>query len=132
MRAAILQGDTVINIIEVQSLAAHPGAIAALNGAIGDKWDGVRFIKPAAPKPVVPESVPALNAELTLIDAGLMEAVDAYFDSLTGTEGARARAFRNRALNWRRDDPWVESIRSRLGMTHQQIDALFIDAAGRG
>lgn len=46
MRAAVIEGGKVANIIEVASLATFPNLIDAAGGAIGDLWDGVKFSKP--------------------------------------------------------------------------------------
>lgn len=46
MKAAILQGGRVINIIEVDSLDVLPGLLDAGDCSIGDVWDGSRFVSP--------------------------------------------------------------------------------------
>lgn len=53
MRAAILDdAGTVLNLIEVESLDVLPGLIDGTGAAIGDKWDGARFVQPTpAPTP---------------------------------------------------------------------------------
>lgn len=132
MQAAIIEQGVVARIIEVESLEFQPGLVDATGAAVGDRWDGWQFIKPAPPPQAVPEQVPMLNAHLTLIDAGLFDQVDAYYAALTGTDGVKDRAYWLRALTMRRDDPRVEAMRVKLGKSHAEIDALFIDAAGRG
>lgn len=132
MRAAIIQNGVVTNIIEVESLSQFPGLVEATGAAIGDLWNGSTFAKPVPSAPIVPEWVPMLDAHLTLIDAGLYDQVDAYFAGLTGTQGAKDRAFWLRAQKVRRDDPRVEAMRVQLQKTHAEIDALFIDAGARG
>lgn len=83
----------------------------------------------AAAVPVVPASVPMLNARLALIAAGHMAAVKAFVDAMTGTEGDQARAYLEYAQNVRRDHWLVEGIRQVLELTAADIDALFITAA---
>lgn len=51
MRAALIQGGIVANIIEVESLD-YPGLIEAGNGKIGDSWDGSVFTTPVAVEPI--------------------------------------------------------------------------------
>lgn len=46
MKAAILQGGRVINIIEVDSLDVFPDLLDAGDCAIGDVWNGSRFVTP--------------------------------------------------------------------------------------
>lgn len=46
IKAAILDAQNkVIDMILLDSLAQYPGAIDALDGAIGDTWDGTVFVK---------------------------------------------------------------------------------------
>ena len=52
INAAILDANSVvINIIVLESLADHPGAIDATGAVIGSTWDGTQFIAPAPPEP---------------------------------------------------------------------------------
>ncbi|CUI04669.1 hypothetical protein BN2497_4115 [Janthinobacterium sp. CG23_2] len=83
----------------------------------------------AAAVPVVPASVPMLNARLALIAAGHMTAVKAYVDTMPGAGGEQARAYLEYAQTVRRDHPLVEGIRQVLQLTPAEIDALFITAA---
>lgn len=81
---------------------------------------------PPAPPVAVPEQVPMLDAHLVLIDAGYMPAIDEYLDSLTGINGAKARAYFRVAQTVRRDHELVEVLRQVLSLTHAQIDELFV------
>jgi hypothetical protein len=81
----------------------------------------------AARAPVVPQSVPMLNAHLVLIESGAMAAVRAYLDGLAGMEGEQARVYFDKALTMKRNHPLVLSIPESL-MTEAQKDALFIAA----
>lgn len=83
----------------------------------------------AAAVPVVPESVPMLNARLALIAAGHMVKVKAYVDGTPGTDGELARTYLEYAQNVRRDHWLVEGIRQVLDLTPADIDQLFITAA---
>ncbi|NHZ62605.1 hypothetical protein F1735_09835 [Massilia sp. CCM 8694] len=83
----------------------------------------------AAAVPVVPVSVPMLNARLALIAAGHMAAVKAFVDEMPGADGDQARTYLEYAQNVRRDHWLVEGIRQMLKLTPADIDALFITAA---
>lgn len=83
----------------------------------------------AAALPVVPPSVPMLNARLALIAAGHMAAVKTFVDAMAGADGEQARAYLEYAHNVRRDHWLVEGIRQVLGLTMADIDALFIASA---
>ncbi|MCY0910829.1 hypothetical protein [Massilia antarctica] len=82
----------------------------------------------AAAVPVVPASVPMLNARLALIAAGHMAAVKTYVDTMPGAGGEQARAYLEYAQTVRRDHPLVEGIRQVLQLTPADIDTLFITA----
>ena len=83
----------------------------------------------AAAIPVVPQSVPMLNAHLALIAAGWMTSIKAYLDALTGPAGDAARAYFTLAQTMRRDHDLVLSIPAALGKTEAEVDDLFIQAA---
>ncbi|HEX8610130.1 MAG TPA: hypothetical protein VF800_02485 [Telluria sp.] len=83
----------------------------------------------AAAVPVVPASVPMLNARLALIAAGHMAAVKVFVDAMPGVDGEQARAYLEYAQNVRRDHWLVEGIRQVLGLGPADIDELFITAA---
>ena len=52
INAAILDANSVvINIIVLENLADHPGAIDATGAVIGATWDGTQFIAPPPPEP---------------------------------------------------------------------------------
>lgn len=85
-------------------------------------WDGAQWVVSAIPSP---DSVPALAFELVLIQAGMIDAVLAY----VATQSAVVQAHWRRQTNWRRDSQLIESARVALGLTVEQVDALFAAAA---
>lgn len=85
-------------------------------------WDGAQWVVSAIPPP---DSVPALAFELVLIQAGMIDAVLAY----VGTQSAIVQAYWRRHTNWRRDSELIEAARVALGLTVEQVDALFAAAA---
>lgn len=80
---------------------------------------------------VVPitEQVTRLQARLALIDAGLWDAVTAYFADPARTPAELA--FWEDAQTWYRNDPVIAAAGTALGLTPEQIDTLFIDAKTR-
>jgi len=86
-------------------------------------WQQTWFVIPAPP-PSVPEEVDALALELVLIAAGMNTAVDAYVETLAPAAKARWR----RRPTMRRDAEDIEAGRVVLGLSHAQVDALFIAA----
>jgi hypothetical protein len=129
MRAAVIEGGIVANIIEVESLDVFPNLIDAADGAIGDLWDGATFIKPPVVIPV-PSVVTMRQARIALLGAGLLAQVQTSVDGMTGAEGEAARIEWEYAADLKRDHGLVVALAAALGLTETQIDELFIAAAG--
>ncbi len=90
-----------------------------------DKWTNGAWVVVA----IVPESVPKLNARLTLIDAGYWDEVVAFVTA----QGAIALAYLQDAQTMRRDNPLVNAwakTRS-VPISDAALDGLFIAAAAR-
>lgn len=115
---------------------SHRSAHFAISDAQAVNWPSLRmnearnaleFAPTAAPVATVPQSVPALDARLTLIDAGKMAAVKAYIAGIPGIDGERASEYFERAKTWRRDHDLVVGIPDSI-LTDAQKDELFIVA----
>lgn len=128
MRAAIVSGGVVRNVIEVTSLSFLPGLVEITDGfGIGDLWDGVKFSKPPAPDPVpvIPASITMRQARLALLDAGLLDDV----------ETAMQAAPRADQITWEfasaveRASPLVQNMAAALSLSEADLDQLFITAA---
>lgn len=81
--------------------------------------------------PVVPEAITMRQARLALFAAGLLDSVDAAISSLPSPQREAARIEWEYATEVRRDSPTMALIGAALGLTAEEIDALFVDAAGR-
>ena len=81
--------------------------------------------------PVVPEAITMRQARLALLAADLLDSVDAAISSLPSPQREAARIEWEYATEVRRDSPTMALIGAALGLTEEQIDALFIDAAAR-
>lgn len=109
-----------------------PGKIA--ERAAPELVDGVwheRWTLVDAPPSPVPQLVEMAQARLALLQAGLLSQVDAAIDAIP--EAAQREAAR---VEWeyrtvvRRDSQLVISLGASLGLTGEQIDELFRQAAG--
>lgn len=110
---------------------AYDSATEHLNGPIYTVGDGVvaRSYTVVNYEPLVPSSVPMWKARTVLIDAGLLDAVDAFINSIPDTtERKKASAKWDFSSTVRRDDPLLTVLASSLGLTSAQIDTLFITA----
>lgn len=63
MRAAVIVGGAVANVIEVESLDVIPGLIDGEDASIGDLWDGEAFTKQTVPIDL-PATKAAKNADI--------------------------------------------------------------------
>lgn len=84
---------------------------------------------PPGPEPV-PQQVARAQGKAALIQAGLWDAVLEYVDSIADpTEKALALVALNDTTHWQRASPFLNEAASSLGLTEQQLDDLFIQAA---
>lgn len=90
-------------------------------------WSGAEIISDLSRLAVVPERIEALNGLLVLDQAGLSAAYTAWANAPERTFAQRA--FINKAMTWRRDDPTLNAAATDLGLSSAQVDALFIQAA---
>ena len=78
---------------------------------------------------VVPGSITPRQGLLVLSRAGLLESVQAAIAGMEGQAGDEARIEWEYATCWRRDWPLLESVASGVGLTSEQVDDLFVQAA---
>ena len=70
------------------------------------------------------------QARLALLGAGLLATVDAAIAAMPGAEGAAARIQWEFRSTVRRDSELVAQLAPVLGLSDEQLDALFTTAAG--
>ena len=76
----------------------------------------------------VPQSVTRFQAKAALFGAGLLEQVDAYM-ALPDTPMVTKLAW-TETQDFERGSPTVAGLSALLGLTSEQVDALFITASG--
>jgi hypothetical protein len=134
MRAHIIRNGIVENTIEIESLDKIPELEpflrdASLGGQKGDLWDGENFTTPPFIEPV-PMSVTPKQARLAMLGAGILTAVESAIAGMEGEQGQAARIIWEFAQEIKRTDPLVLQLSAGLGLTSEQVDALFV-AAGK-
>ena len=82
------------------------------------------------PAPVVPVSISMRQARLALLQAGLLSAVEAAINDLTEPDKSAARIEWEYATEMRRDHALIAALAVEMQLSDQQIDELFIAAAG--
>lgn len=118
----------------------HPDFVAGLvevpaGLAVEQGWTyaGGSFAAPVPPEVVVvvPASVSRAQAKLALLDAGLLDDVDLAINGLTGDDFRRATIEWNERESFERQSPFLLQMAGLVGITDEQLDALFVDAASR-
>lgn len=92
--------------------------------------DWVGDLPVAIAEVVVPKEVSMRQARLALLGAGLLPTVEAMIAGMTGVEGEAARIEWEFAAYLQRDWPLLIVLAGALGLTPEQVDNLFIQAAG--
>lgn len=140
MQYYLIEFDAGVSLLQ----EIHNGAIVRycdLDGATqSPPMGGARFVRevvpeftiPPAPAPqqaavVVPQSITRLQAKLALSGAGLLATIEAMMAGLEA-ENVQRLAWEN-ALQFERDSEMVNGMASVLGISQDQLDALFIAAS---
>jgi hypothetical protein len=122
MSNAVLQGSTVVNIIE----GSAPGlALVANDGTaqIGGTWDGSQFLPAPA---VVPEIISPRQFRQSLTHCGFRADIDAAI----GQADQDTKDWYAVATQFERHHPKVISTALALGYTSDQLDEVWLYGAG--
>lgn len=137
MRSAIIDNGLVVNVI----MGRIPGSVSC-NDAVSPGWgyDGTDFIAPPSPEPE-PQPSPLerrlnrIQFEFMLEKLGITDAISAAIDAMPETTEAErnekilARVLFRSGQEFVRDHPLFTQLAPAIGMTPQQIDAAWIEAA---
>jgi len=77
----------------------------------------------------VPEYITPRQGYIILSRYGLLAPVKAYFEALEGQEGEEAQIELEFAQEWKRTWPTLINAATSFGLTSEQIDQMFIEAA---
>jgi hypothetical protein len=120
--------NLVLEIVEAASdtdmnYSSECAFIISETAKVGDTWDGTEFVSnaPAA----VPHSITPLQARKALNAAGLRAAVEAAIAAGDQT----TKDSWQYATEILRTDPLIVSLSGTLGLSSEQVDALFIQAS---
>ena len=83
-----------------------------------------------APPPAVPQSISMRQARLALLGAGLLATVETSIDNLEEPDKSAARIEWEYATEMRRDHHLIAALAVEMQLSEQQVDDLFIAAAG--
>lgn len=135
MKIHIIENNIVTNTIEAESvgfaqeLFPQATCVKGSTGGIGWNYLNGIFSPPPEPTPAIPTTVSMRQARLTLLAAGLLDAVNAAIAAMPGVDGDAARIEWEYATEVRRDSPLVSSLGPALGLDDAALDALFLAAA---
>ena len=130
MRAHVIENGVVVNTVEVESLDALPGLVAAqANEGIGWLYDGINFTSPPQPALLVPQEVTMRQARLALLENGLLANVQPAINSLPEPDKTKAQIEWEYSNALQRSNPFVDVLGAALGLSSQDLDDLFIQAS---
>ena len=93
------------------------------------RWETTFQVRPLPP-PTAPESVTRAQGKAALITAGLWSGVMSFVASIPDpTERALAEVALHDTQEWRRSSPFFNAAATALGLTGEQLDALFLAAS---
>lgn len=134
MRCAVVnQQNTVINVImadpNADKVPAGMTLISTDTAGPGWVWDGENFTDPTPPPEPgptpAPKSITPRQCRLLLLQQGLLAQVETTIASMDEA----TRIAWEYALEFQRDDPLLNQLGVNLGLTSEQIDQFFIEAA---
>lgn len=134
VKFANVKNDVAVDVVAVLPSSIFNDDYAAKFETVPDDvelgWirdaQGVWF-PPEDQDPAVPAAVAPLQGLLAIDFFGMSEAFEAWADSPSRTFAERA--FISRAQTWRRNDPILQGAAEVLGLTTDQVNALFLKAS---
>lgn len=82
------------------------------------------------PEVIVPQRITARQAQLAILQVGLLDDVDAIIEALPANVRAQVRIEWDRAMHFERGSTVTQMVATALGLTAAQVDDLFVAAAG--
>lgn len=111
-------------------VAPHMIPIADDESPVGQRWTGAGWddVLPAT-QPTTPQRVQMRQARLALFGARLLDAIDPAIEALPEPDRTVARIEWEYSPDVKRHNGLVDKLAPSLGLTDEQVDALFIQAA---
>ena len=130
MRTHVIENGVITNTVVVNNLTDMPNLVAAVgNEGIGWLYDGESF-SPPPPNPVqIPQEITMRQARLALLDIGLLANVQTAINTLPEPDKTKAQIEWEYSNALQRNNPFVTTLGTALGLSSDDIDNLFITAS---
>ena len=131
INSGVVVNVTLADLVFAQTLPGYEMALDITGTDVGVGWgyDGQAFVAPAPPPVPVPASVTMRQARLTLLAHGLLGNVAAAINSLPEPAKSQAQIEWEYSNALERDNAFVATLGTALGLNASALDALFIEAA---
>lgn len=133
-------GEVIETVLKCQAYSNCPAQIAMLRadlGADAAQYESLiaeveaTYVPPEPEPEPVPQYITRAQGKAAIIMQGLWGAVLDYAAAIQDpTQRALADVALHDTLTWERSSPFLNAAAAGLGMTDEQLDALFIKAAG--
>jgi hypothetical protein len=129
MRAAIIKGGFIDNLVIIDNLSDFPGAVAATNDMqIGDHWDGKTATRPAASGPVAMPREEMMSRVDDAVEARIAKST--RFSLAYQQREAAAIAYKDAGYTGDPTD-WIKRFADNTGMPYKDAaDLILTQAAG--
>ena len=124
--------DGVVHLVtesETQPDPQYGVWIACGNAGPGWTYNGTSFAAPVPPAPTVPTVLTMRQARLVLFTAGLIGSVQAAINALPSPQKEKAQIEWDFSNEVQRHNGFVSQLAPALGLTSEQVDALFVTGA---
>lgn len=98
---------------------------ALLDGAAG----AIKAYDPATAPRFVPSTISRRQAQLALLDVGMLDDLEAAIASITSPMDKRKAQIEYDTAEWSRQNAWLKAITSEIGITSSDLDEIFINAS---
>lgn len=132
MRTAVIDGQSVVNVIEAEPGFDLPGFLLVPTETAGPGWtydpvSGEFSPPPPQPEPV-PQSCTRRQGRLALLGVGKLDLVESAIAAIEDPTERMAAQIEYEADTWERGNAFLQAMWAQLGGTEQQLDDLFREA----
>lgn len=129
-----IDGDNTLRVIAYSGdqIALFRADVAQYGGEVDEALlaeIAAEWVPPPPPPVVVPQVVTMRQARLALLGAGLLPQVETAINALPEPQRSAARIEWDYSSEVHRDRTFVQQLGAALGLTDQQLDDLFTQAA---